>query len=314
MENKRLLSIEIIRFAAAFSVLLHHIPSIDIGVFGVDAFFIISGFIMMYSTKENYKNFFLKRLVRIVPLYWLATFGVYLITIYKPEILNSTTSDINHLFQSLFFIPFNKNGVGHEPLLAVGWTLNLEVFFYLIFYLSLIISKKNRDIIATILICSCILLFSNFDFFVAHVYSDIILIEFILGIIIYNFTYDKKSYKNFLILIFTVFVVLFKKIFIHRFFYFGIPIGILSYLIIKYSNKIKYSNLLINLGGMSYALYISHVYIIRIFDRLLPWFGSEYEVYNIFATALSIIGSILIGFIIHRYLDFPLYKKLRSFL
>ena len=309
MENKRLLSIEIIRFAAAFSVLLHHIPSIDIGVFGVDAFFII-----MYSTKENYKNFFLKRLVRIVPLYWLATFGVYLITIYKPEILNSTTSDINHLFQSLFFIPFNKNGVGHEPLLAVGWTLNLEVFFYLIFYLSLIISKKNRDIIATILICSCILLFSNFDFFVAHVYSDIILIEFILGIIIYNFTYDKKSYKNFLILIFTVFVVLFKKIFIHRFFYFGIPIGILSYLIIKYSNKIKYSNLLINLGGMSYALYISHVYIIRIFDRLLPWFGSEYEVYNIFATALSIIGSILIGFIIHRYLDFPLYKKLRSFL
>ncbi len=314
METRKLLSIEIIRFAAAFSVLLHHIPSINIGVFGVDAFFIISGFIMMYSTRENYKNFLLKRLVRIIPLYWLATFVVYLIAIYKPEILNSTTSDINHLLQSLFFIPFNKNGVGHEPLLAVGWTLNLEVLFYLIFYLSLIISKKNRDIIATILICSCILLFSNFNFFVANIYSDIILIEFVLGIIIYNLICEKKSYKNFLILLSIVFVILIKKIFIHRFFYFGIPIGILSYLLIKYSNKIKYSDLFINLGGMSYALYISHVYIIRIFDRLLPWFGSEYKVYNIYATTLSIIGSILIGFIIHRYLDFPLYKKLRSFL
>ena len=100
----------------------------------------------------------------------------------------------------------------------------------------------------------------------------------------------------------------------HRFFYFGIPLAILCYLSIKYLDKLKNSVLLINLGGMSYALYLSHVYVIRIFDRLLPWFGSEYEIYNIFATILSIFGSLLLGFVIHRYLDLPLYKKLRSFL
>jgi len=313
MENKRLLSIEIIRFAAAFSVLLHHIPSIDIGVFGVDAFFIISGFVMMYSTKNFDKNFFLKRLLRIIPLYWSATFGVYLISLYKPEILYSSTSDINHLLNSLFFIPFDKNGVGHEPLLAVGWTLNLEVLFYLIFYLSLIISNKYRDIIATLIICSSILIFNNFDFFITNVYSDIILIEFILGFLIYNLLYDKKSYKNFFIIIIIVFVILIKNTYLHRFFYFGIPMAILCFLVIKYL-KIKYSNLIINLGGMSYALYISHVFIIRIFDRLLPWFGSQNNINNITATLFSIFGSTLVGFFIYKFLDMPLYRKLRSFL
>ena len=47
------------------------------------------------------------------------------------EYLNNTTADLEHLIKSLFFIPFNKNGAGHYPILFLGWTLNFEIIFYL---------------------------------------------------------------------------------------------------------------------------------------------------------------------------------------
>lgn len=314
MQSKRLINIEILRFIAAFSVLLHHIPTLKIGVFGVDIFFIISGFVMMLSTKEGNKNFLLKRIVRVVPLYWIGTLIVFGITIFLPELLNNTTKDYLHLFKSLLFIPFNKNGVGHEPLLAVGWTLNFEMYFYLLFYLSLIISRKSKDLIISLLIALNILIFSNFNFFIANTFSNLIFIEFLIGILIYNFVYERKYLNNLIIISIISTVIIFKSDDIGRLLYFGLPCGALVFLFTKYLQNINYSKNIINLGGMSYALYISHVYVVRIFDRLLKWYESPYPIYIYLATLISIIGSLLIGFFIYKYLDIPIYKKLKSYL
>ena len=62
---------------------------------------------MMYVTEKSHKNFFLKRVIRIIPIYWILTFGVFSIAILKPDLLNNTTADYEHLLKSLFFIPFN---------------------------------------------------------------------------------------------------------------------------------------------------------------------------------------------------------------
>ena len=130
-------SIQVLRFFAAFSVMMVHLPVFEFGIWGVDIFFVISGFIMMYVTENNEKFFLLKRIFRIVPLYWILTLGVFALAIFVPDVLNNTTANIVHLIKSLFFIPFDKNGTGHFPILFLGWTLNFEVIFYFLFSLSL---------------------------------------------------------------------------------------------------------------------------------------------------------------------------------
>ena len=76
-----------------------HLPLLGFGSWGVDIFFVISGFIMMYVTENNHKHFLLKRIIRIVPLYWIITFGVFTLAIFYPYLLNNTTANFEHLFK-----------------------------------------------------------------------------------------------------------------------------------------------------------------------------------------------------------------------
>ena len=67
---------------------------------------------------------------------------MFVLAIFVPEVLNNTTANVDHLIKSLFFIPFDKNGTGHFPILFLGWTLNFEVIFYFLFALSLVFFKE----------------------------------------------------------------------------------------------------------------------------------------------------------------------------
>ena len=96
-------SIQILRFLAAFSVMMVHLPLFGFGAWGVDIFFVISGFIMMYVTESNERNFLVKRIIRIVPLYWMLTMGVFSIAIFFPNLLNNTSANLEHLIKSLFY-------------------------------------------------------------------------------------------------------------------------------------------------------------------------------------------------------------------
>ena len=122
-------SIQLLRFLAALAVIGVHLPLINAGGFGVDIFFFISGFIISYVTIRGRDHFLLKRIIRVVPIYWLLTFGVFGLAAIAPTLLNNTTADLVHLAKSLFFVPFDKNGSGLFPVLFVGWTLNYEMFF-----------------------------------------------------------------------------------------------------------------------------------------------------------------------------------------
>ena len=69
----KLASIELLRFIAANLIILFHYVGFRQGFIGVDIFFIISGFVITYATESNSKNFFIRRLIRIIPLYWSLT-------------------------------------------------------------------------------------------------------------------------------------------------------------------------------------------------------------------------------------------------
>jgi exopolysaccharide production protein ExoZ len=101
---------------------------LDRGAFGVDLFFVISGFIMTYISWGQFgasgasRDFLYRRLTRIVPLYWLITTVVVVMGHYPAW----------RVIGSYFFF-----WTGEQPVVNVGWTLDYEMLFYAIFAVGL---------------------------------------------------------------------------------------------------------------------------------------------------------------------------------
>lgn len=101
----------------------------------------------MYSsvTKVNQTagKFFADRFFRIAPTYWLHTWIIAVCVLCLPQVFNFTSVSWSNLFRSMFFIQrMSAEGVGINPLLSVGWTLNFEMFFYVVLALGLWLSKR----------------------------------------------------------------------------------------------------------------------------------------------------------------------------
>ena len=118
---------------------------------GVDIFFVISGFIMLVTSRQTSPaEFMVRRLIRIVPLYWALTLLVSALLILKPELFRTTVVTAPFLIKSLLFIPYANPGHGGEvmPILTPGWSLNFEMFFYLIFCFVLIFPLGRRILVS----------------------------------------------------------------------------------------------------------------------------------------------------------------------
>jgi exopolysaccharide production protein ExoZ len=116
-------------------------------VTGVDIFFVISGFIMMVTSRNAHPvEFAVRRIFRIVPLYWLLTVALALLALFAPQFFRATSLTTAAFVKSLFFIPYaNPSQLGAlRPLLVPGWTLNYEMFFYAVFALTLILPVGSR--------------------------------------------------------------------------------------------------------------------------------------------------------------------------
>lgn len=151
-----LLSIQYLRAVAALLVVLVHCGTVlavmgisgkvsEAASVGVDLFFVISGFIMVYTTNQKPVGalaFFLNRLARVAPIYWLLTLVLFVIALVAPQVLGSTDASMANLLRSLLFIPYERNDGTVRPVLFVGWSLNYEMFFYLIFAVSLLLKSK----------------------------------------------------------------------------------------------------------------------------------------------------------------------------
>jgi peptidoglycan/LPS O-acetylase OafA/YrhL len=181
----------LLRALAALSVVYLHVVSdaglnlgIGVGNFGVDLFFVISGFTISYVGHMPAGAFLIRRLVRIVPLYWGATLGTYAIALVAPGKIQSASADISHLLHSLAFLPY-KNKLGQLlPTLALGWSLNYEMYFYGLFALALLISIRWAPVIATtfLIIAGLAISLTGPHGDALNFYAKPIILEFTLGI------------------------------------------------------------------------------------------------------------------------------------
>lgn len=120
---------------------------------GVDLFFVISGFIITYASGVSFGDhrrvvpFISRRAFRILPLYWL------LATLWLPVLAASGKAPgLGQLIASYALFPIDAMGDGRiGPFFGLGWTLEYEMFFYLIFALLLSFSRR-RGLIALVAI------------------------------------------------------------------------------------------------------------------------------------------------------------------
>lgn len=199
----RINSIQILRAAAAMGVVLAHLSvSFDIifhekdkifnlfmGNTGVDLFFVISGFIMLYTSESLFaaqaggRRFLRKRIIRIIPLYWLTT-SYALWPMLKSTSFHPSLGLLKTIFGSYFFLPFPLGSTG-GPILIVGWTLNYEMFFYLLFSLMLFANRLRAACLTTVAIFLCVLigrlLDGHLSVFWVH-FTNPLMLEFVMGL------------------------------------------------------------------------------------------------------------------------------------
>jgi exopolysaccharide production protein ExoZ len=152
-------TIQVLRFVAALMVVLTHatffigsrthngLPVWDTGAQGVQIFFVISGFVMAWTARPligkdgAFKYFLTSRIIRIVPLYWTLNI-LKIVQIALVPTLAFVKPDLLNIVLSMLFVPSRNAAGAIEAFYGVGWTLNFEMFFYVVFAACLLLRVR----------------------------------------------------------------------------------------------------------------------------------------------------------------------------
>jgi peptidoglycan/LPS O-acetylase OafA/YrhL len=338
-----LFNLHVLRVIAALGVVYFHATSVaglklewDVGSRGVDVFFVISGFIIAYIGTSRPEQFFLRRLIRVVPFYWAATLFVFGVVLIAPQVFRSTTASVPHLISSLLFVPHQLNGE-MLPTLQLGWSLNFEMFFYVTFALSLRAAGKRAPIVSVVAIVSFVLLIHALaeDLHpITDFYSRPIVLEFCYGIgVFYAFDWCSRNKERLLrfpalkqvllavlALNFVALVLLEHATHdrVPRYLVAGIPsffIVLSALLVEKLYGVTTKSKLLYLLGEASYIVYLIHPYIVFSVLRVLLHGKSGADlsmpvIVLVVAGLLALTSAISIA--IHLWFEKPLMAFLRA--
>lgn len=322
----RLHALQYLRAIAALVVVYAHaciqVPAysaklMEFGSFGVDIFFVISGFIMLYISKSSHKPgaFMLNRIRRVAPLYWFFTLLMAVIFLIMPSVFAKADLTIESLLKSLFFIPhFSAAHPGEVwPIVAPGWSLNFEMYFYLLFALSLFAPEKLRLTLITVVISGVFLAATLADtggpwnkFF-----TDNVVFEFIFGMLLAH--YYKRDWRLSSALGWVLFVAGFVLLLLHSQHYllaaFNLPgiitNGIPAAMIVAGTLflKLPENRLGVLLGDASYALYLSHIFVLGLFRKVLPPVLGDGPFSAYLFVAISMIACLVISVPVHHLID-----------
>jgi exopolysaccharide production protein ExoZ len=297
--------------------------------FGVDIFFVISGFIMVYTSAKLFaapggpRQFITRRLVRIAPLYWVFSLAMLAAVLVLSDQLNSAEFEITNAVASFLFLPSAAPDGQIHPLLEVGWTLNYEMFFYALFAIALLLPIKQGLLAlgAAMLAIVVVGFITKPEAAVLAFWSDTIIVEFLFGCAMaYAFLRTGRR-PNLLAMALllagaaAVFLALapLQPIPSGRFLAQGIPAAMVVSAAIWFAPS-SFEGVIqpfaLPLGDSSYSLYLSHPFSLAIFKILWPFNGTESSALWLYV-ALATIFSICGGLASYYCLERPLLHVLR---
>ena len=334
-------NLHFLRALAALSVVYFHITSTagldlawDVGSRGVDVFFVISGFIIAYIGSKKPEHFFVRRLIRIVPFYWAATLVVFAAATLLPQFFRSTDASLQHLVPSLLFFPHLSTSGEVQPTLILGWSLNFEMYFYVLFALALLVSTRWAPILCVAVIAMVVAtgklvgpVSTAFDF-----YARTTSLEFCYGIGVYYVLAwcerrkarlaDSAAFKLVVplaLIASVVALVLLEKHLkddVPRYLAGGIPAAVIvlsALLLERILGIFSRSRLAWLLGEASYVIYLIHPYIVfGVLRLLLPRMGELSLAMDVIVIAGLIALTSTIGIAIHLLFEKPVMAYLRG--
>jgi exopolysaccharide production protein ExoZ len=338
-------NLQLLRGLAALGVVFYHtaftINGVHTEFYGVAIFFAISGFIMTYITREKGDWFLLNRVIRIVPLYWLVTVGYVLgsrLHHNYPWLTHSAIADPLALLRSiaaapyqtfysdvfwdvansLAFVPYlDRNGDPH-PLLGVGWTLNLEMFYYVLFAITLLINRRIAPLLVAVTL-SALIAASPLacDAVACSFYGHTYGVYFVLGIGCY-YAWVLLPVRS------SAPPIIAGMVFFPTYLAWNLFPGMLQVLdplrpdylmpalvvfmalwLHKAKVRCDYALPLL-LGAASYALYLTHVFVI---ETVRPFADFTH---NAAAMIGVLVAGIALGIVVHKVVEAPMTRALHN--
>ncbi|MDJ1468826.1 acyltransferase family protein [Xanthocytophaga flava] len=253
------------------------------GFSGVDVFFVLSGFIILYTSRNKgfgVGEFLKKRFIRIYPIYWVVTILLLLAYFAAPSADQVHKEDPLVIIGSFLLFPQEKYVLG------VAWTLSYEIIFYLVFALTYL--KSPKLLLYTFLGWISIILIST----LFHIQTGIFAIDAFLNPVIINFAFGclvahlYTKYPDFqfwrlslfagAILFIVASVVYCQAVLqdptaftapISRVYLFGIPATLLIFGSLYLKTVVP--RVLVYLGDASYSLYLIHGTVLSILIKLV---------------------------------------------
>jgi exopolysaccharide production protein ExoZ len=290
------------------------------GAAGVDIFFVISGFVMAHTTRRlsdqsslreraNAGAYFLgKRLVRIVPLYWLAVLWTA-----RREIAQGQMNI--DLVKDLAFVPrWSDSTHAMTPILVQGWTLNYEMFFYLLFAGALLFGRWRAGTLILLLMVLVALgtLLSPADL-LAQFYTKDLMLEFGYGVLLYRMA-SARGLPDwprwaFLLIAATAFALLatmgsFESL---RSVSIGLPALVIVWASLGACGGWLRSRALQLMGDASYAIYLFHWGAFGAIKPLVAWFGPPPSTLQVALLMAALIATaVLSGIAVHLWVERPI--------
>lgn len=303
------------------------------GMFGVDLFFVVSGFVMISVTRGKFKDkiqafdFLYRRISRIYPTYWFYTILVLIVFCFRPSWVNNSQGNHADIIASFLLFPAQS-----LPLVMVGWTLIHEMYFYLIFFVILLFVKEENVCLAIMLWGVFVIIFNlYFDTSdpIINLISHPMTFEFIAGcisgLIFYKIEIKVPSVLYVSIgcisLILSIFLYIYYCNFFHNFepggwyrvFIFGIPS---MFIVCLFANAERCGlciySFFVKIGNASYSIYLSHVLTLSAFGRVMNTSYAKSMLSDYVMIAILFIFSIILGISGYYLVEKPLLKFSRK--
>jgi len=343
--NRIFNGIQALRGIAAVMVVVHHSTILwgmyhgwgvwGNGAAGTDIFFIISGFVMVVATvgRESplhpARKFLERRIARVVPLYWLIT----AVVVAKGLWVRSNSEFQNHVAHvaytpayvlcSLFFIPFKDT----SPIVFTGWTLSYEMFFYLLFAIPLALRIGVVRTLAPLLLILGVLGYLNHAGWpaIAMLVSPLLL-EFLAGLLLGYAVLHGKIGNHWLmgalgILAMVVLCLVGLPYLSLRLLIWGVPAFciLLGTVAMEPVASRGWPGWVLLIGDSSYSLYLSHVVVLPVVEKILVMSGLLRTNEGGFATEIPVVIissviSIVVGLAVFLWIERPMNGIIRRYL